>query len=191
MLQPSFVSLWRKWQDSFWSPPLIFLFLLQWVCLTDHRVQTSFHNTSTGPAFRLHKQSTLEFSEFHLQCWFCRYGQLSIKRSNPLPETDCCWAGSALEQQNKSTKNGRFKAKNGELKTTGVNCLSSCHKGSLSWSRSPDLMCKIDISVLSIFLYRFILPCAAKSAYFFFFFRQLNMLPPQHLEMNLIFLMGV
>lgn len=32
-------------------------------------------------------------------------------------------------------------------------------------------MCKIDISVLSIFLYRFILPCAAKSAYFLFFFQ--------------------
>lgn len=72
----------------------------------------------------------------------------------------------ALEQQNESTKDAKFKAKNWELKTTGVNCLASCHTGSLSCSGSPDLMCKIDISVLSIFLCQFVLPCGAKSAFF-------------------------
>lgn len=71
---------------------------------------------------------------------------------NHLPEADCCWAGLALEQQNKSTKDAKFKAKNWELKTIRVNCFASCHTGSLSCSGSPDLICKTEIPVLSMFL---------------------------------------
>lgn len=149
--------------------------------------KTSSHNTSMTQVQTPQAKHVRIFWR-HLRCWFFRCGQLSIRKGNHLPETDCCWAGLALKQQNESTKGAKFKAKNWELKTTGVNCLASCHTGSLSCSGSPDLMCKIDISVLSIFLCQFILPCGAKSA---FFCRQLNILPPQNLELNLIFLMGM
>ena len=171
LLQPRFFPCGRGGRTSFGAYHWHFCFCCSESVagLTALRVQTSLRNISLT---RVQTPQSKHISIFwrYLWCQFFRCGQLSIRKGNHLTETDYIWAGMASEQQNESTKNAKFKAKNWELKTTGVNCLASCDTGSLSCSRSPDPMCKIDIVVLSIFLFRFVLPRAVKPFFFLFFF---------------------
>lgn len=139
-------------QDSFCSLLLTFLFLLQQVCC--------WFNSSEGTNFLpqhfhdpswLQKQGTQESSEGicinFSDVDSCPSGNQSSARHWFL--LSCIGFGAAKW----SAKDAKFKAKNRELKTTGVKCLASRCTGSLSCSGSPDLMCKINISVLSFFLY--------------------------------------